>query len=451
MPSSESSNSLTDSAKALTPDKPAAPSANGVSNINRVVIWMLRLLVGGVFVMSGLTKSIDLWGFLFKLEEYLGVWHITQPRSVVFMAAMLTSGYEFVLGALLMMGCYKRVTAWGLTLTMVVMLPLTLYLWIADPVSDCGCFGDFLKLSNGATFLKNVVITAGLLYLIKWNVRLKEALFNPAIQWIVGALITLYILIVGLYGYNAQPMADFRAFPVGTRLLGDCSDESDDFLFVYEKDGHTEEFTIDNLPDSTWEFVDRIEQPSDESGSHTGSHLAIFDGDDDVTAEVIEAEGEQYLLVIPEPRRADISNSYTINEIKEKADSLGIPFIALLGTDARGIALWTDLAMAEYPCYSADDTQLKELVRGNISLVMLRDGVVESKTTISSMMPEVIENPPSDEAFSDELKGYGHRWFTAVNGIFGFALLLIYLFQGLILAIRLKIKGAYRRKHAKKA
>ena len=191
MPSSESSNSLTDSAKALTPDKPAAPSANGQSNINRVVIWMLRLLVGGVFVMSGLTKSIDLWGFLFKLEEYLGVCHITQPRSVVFMAAMLISGYEFVLGALLMMGCYKRVTAWGLTLTMVVMLPLTLYLWIADPVSDCGCFGDFLKLSNGATFLKNVVITAGLLYLIKWNVRLKEALFNPAIQWIVGALISL--------------------------------------------------------------------------------------------------------------------------------------------------------------------------------------------------------------------------------------------------------------------
>lgn len=451
MPSSESSNSRTDSAKALTLDKPAAPLANGVSNINRVVIWMLRLLVGGVFVMSGLTKSIDLWGFLFKLEEYLGVWHITQPRSVVFMAAMLISGYEFVLGALLMMGCYKRVTAWGLTLTMVVMLPLTLYLWIADPVSDCGCFGDFLKLSNGATFLKNVVITAGLLYLIKWNVRLKEALFNPAIQWIVGALITLYILIVGLYGYNAQPMADFRAFPVGTQLLGDGSDESDDFLFVYEKDGHTEEFTIDNLPDSTWEFVDRIEQPSDESGSHTGDHLAIFDGDDDVTAEVLEAEGEQYLLVIPEPRRADISNSYTINEIKEKADSLGIPFIALLGTDARGIAPWTDLAMAEYPCYSADDTQLKELVRGNISLVMLRDGVVESKTTISSMMPEVIENPPSDEAFSDELKGYGHRWFTAVNGIFGFVLLLIYLFQGLILAIRLKIKGAYQRKHAKKA
>lgn len=451
MPSSESSNSQTDRTEPRTADIQATVHPWRVSNTNRVIIWMLRLLLGGVFVMSGLTKSIDLWGFLFKLEEYLGVWHITQPRSVAFMAAMLISGYEFVLGALLMLGCYKRVSVWGLTLTMVVMLPLTLYLWIADPVSDCGCFGDFLKLSNGATFLKNVVITAGLLYLIKWNARLKESLFNPAIQWIVGALITLYILIVGLYGYNAQPMADFRAFPVGTQLLGDGTDESDDFLFIYEKDGHTKEFTIDNLPDSTWEFVDRIEQPSDESGSHTGDHLAIFDGDDDVTAEVIEAEGEQYLLVIPEPRRADISNSYTINEIKEKADSLGIPFIALLGTDARGISLWTDVAMAEYPCYSADDTQLKELVRGNISLVMLRDGVVESKTTVSSMMPEIIENPPSDQAFTDELKGYGHRWFTAVNGIFGFALLLIYLFQGLILAIRLKIKSAYRRKHAKKA
>ena len=107
-----------------------------------VTVWVLRLLIGGVFVMSGLVKSLDLWGFVYKIEEYLAIWDMSQPRTIVFMLAMGVAGYEFVLGLLLAMGCYKRVAPWGLFLTMVVMLPLTAYIWIADPVSDCGCFGD---------------------------------------------------------------------------------------------------------------------------------------------------------------------------------------------------------------------------------------------------------------------------------------------------------------------
>ena len=105
--------------------------------------------------------------------------------------------------------------------------------------------------------------------------------------------------------------------------------------------------------------------------------------------------------------------------------------------------------MAEYPCYTADDTLLKELSRGTISLVVLEDGVVTSKTTLSSISPDVIESPESEEEFMDELKGYGNRWFTATNIIFGGALLALYLFQGLILAVRMKIKSAYRKKAMK--
>lgn len=411
-----------------------------------VTVWVLRLLIGGVFVMSGLVKSLDLWGFVFKIEEYLAIWDMSQPRTIVFMLAMGVAGYEFVLGLLLAMGCYKRVAPWGLFLTMVVMLPLTAYIWIADPVSDCGCFGDFWKISNGATFLKNIAITTGLLLLLKWNSEIREALFNPAIQWMVGAWISLYIIIIGLYGYNAQPMVDFRSFPVGTSLVASGDDDAG-FAFVYEKDGQRQEFTIDQLPDSTWEFVDRIPVGGTEGGN--GAELAVFDGEDEVTADVIEPEGVQLLLVLSEPKRAGVTFTYTINEIYEYADSIGIPMIALLGTDSRGVAIWRDMSMAEYPCYTADDTLLKELSRGTISLVVLEDGVITSKTTLSSISPDVIESPESEEEFMDELKGYGNRWFTATNIIFGGALLALYLFQGLILAVRMKIKSAYRKKAMK--
>lgn len=416
----------------------------------RAAIWLLRVVVGGVFIVSGFVKLVDLWGFVFKLEEYLSVWNLMQPRTIVLVAALLISGYEFVLGSLLAMGCYKRSVPWGLGLMMAVMLPLTLYLWIADPVSDCGCFGDFWKLSNGATFFKNVLISGGLAVLMGWNYRLKESLFNPAIQWMVGAWVSLYALVIGLYGYNVQPVIDFRSYPLGTALLHESGDESDDadYRFVYEKDGVEREFGIDNLPDSSWVFVDRLE-PIEGSEITSGGKVAIFDGEEDVTEDVLSGEGTEILLVIPEPIRADISYSYTINEIEEYADSVGIPMIGLLGIGENGVARWKDVSMAEYPCYTADDTQLKELARGLMSVVVLKDGVISSKTTVSSMNPSVVESPASVEEFLDELGGYDTGWFKWFNVLFGGVLFIIYLFQGLFIAIRLKFKGKYRRKQVK--
>lgn len=407
-------------------------------------LWILRITVGAVFAVSGLSKMLDLWGFLFKIEEYLAIWGIVQPRTIILMAAMLLSGYEFVLGVLLMMGCYKRVAPWGLLLSMCVMLPLTAWIWVADPVSDCGCFGEFLKLSNAATFVKNLLLTVALVALVMWNRRLRQALFNPEIQWIVGAWITLYAIIVGLYGYNAQPMVDFREYPVGTNLVAESDADDADYLFIYEKDGNRREYGIDSLPDSTWTFVDRVSAGTADHGD--ADAIAVYDGDEEVTQDVIEGDGKELILVIPEPRRADVTFTFAINEIYEYADSIGVPFVALLGGDSRSVEMWRDMSMAEYPIYTADDTQLKELARGTASLVMLDDGVVESKTTVASVDPAAVESPESTEAFFAELRGYGARWFVYLNLFFGGALLLLYLFQGLILAIRAKIKRAYRGK-----
>ena len=425
-----------------------------------IAVWVLRVAIGATFVMSGFVKMIDLWGFIFKLEEYLAIWHISQPRTIVFMMALLVSGYEFVLGALMMMGCYKRTTAWGLTLMMMVMLPLTAWIWITDPVSDCGCFGEFWVISNGATFAKNLVITAALVYLIARSHRVKMALFNPSIQWVVGAWLSLYIICIGLYGYNIQPMLDFRSFPIGgapvASSITDGNDDADEaFEFIYEKDGQRKTFSIDNLPDSSWTFIDRAPaddaEPLSELAASSGD-LAVFDADgNDVTSEVIIPDGEELILVIPEPVRADISFTYSINEMYEYADSIGIPMVALLGTDARGVERWIDWAMAEYPCYTADDTQLKELARGTMSVVFLKDGIPAAKISVGAIDPASIENPSGREAFLDTFADNGRRVLMWLNIIFGGVLLLLYLFQGIILAVRLKLLKKYRLKHRKNA
>ena len=417
-----------------------------------LTVWMLRILVGGVFIISGLAKAIDIWGFVFKIEEYLSVWHMMQPRSLVLMGAILLSGYEFVFGLLLLLGCYKRVAVWALTATMAVMLPLSLYLAVANPVTDCGCFGDFWVISNTLTFVKNLIITAALIALLWLNPRLHQGLFQPAIQWIVGAIISLYIVIVALYGYNIQPMIDFRPYPIGARLLPpdtDAAEDADiddsDIIFTYSKDGREEQFTLDNLPDSTWTFVSRTE-PAQKTTS--GSVFTVYDRDgNDVTSEAISDEGRELLLVIPEPRLIDISYTYFLNELKQWADSSDVRMVCLIADDRRAMDFLQDVSMATYDIYGVEDTKLKELVRGTMSLVELDNGVVRAKYSLSSIDSPILVDGPKGADLTSRMAPHPQKWFNLLTGGLAALLLFILLFQSLILTINSRIRAYYQKKH----
>ena len=346
-------------------------------------IWALRLTVGAVFMISGFAKADDLWGFVFKIEEYLQAWGLSQPRSLVIAAAMFVTSTEFVSGVMLASGCYRRTVVWMLTLMMAVMLPLTAYVWAADPVSDCGCFGEMLHLSNAATFFKNLLIMAALVVLIKYN-RRADCLFGPYIQWLVLLVASVYVAIVAFIGYTVQPMVDFRPFPVGTdlaALLGGDEGPAPEFEFIYEKDGRRQSFDVGSLPDS-----------------------------DDVSSSVIEPEGGMLLVIIPEYDRADVSFTYLVNELYDRVKADGGSMAAIIGAGSRQAEEWTDLSMAAYPVYSAESTQLKELARGVMSLVWLRDGVIKWKRTAASIDADLIEASPDDGSILDDLALEGPSW-----------------------------------------
>lgn len=363
-------------------------------------VWTFRILTGAVFIYSGFVKLIDLWGFIYKIEEYLSVWGFSVPRGVNLICALLLSTTEFVAGVMLLTGCYKRTSAWLLTLMMAVMLPLTAYIYIADPVSDCGCFGDAIILSNGATFLKNIVLTAMLLFLCRYNYRVKMHLFHPEVQWIPLVASCWFAIELGLTCYNVQPLIDFRQYPENSPLLSERTESSVEFIYT---DGtETKSFTADNLPtDTVWKFVERIEPAS----TDTKGQFTVFDEDEDVTEDVILSEGQQFLLIIPELIRADVSYTYFINDLVRLCKKHNIDFIAIIATDPESIESWIDFSLADYPCYSADDTQLKELSRGNMSLVYLEDGIIRWKRTVSSFATNDIDKTEKEygSRFPDHL------------------------------------------------
>lgn len=345
--------------------------------------------------MSGLSKMLDPWGFVFKIEDYLTTWGLSVPRTLNLTGAIGLSAFEFIAGIALLTGCFRRVTPWLTLLCMCFMLPLSFYIWIKNPVEDCGCFGEFWVISNFATFAKNIVITLMVMALLRLN-RSVPGLFHKSIQWIVGISAVFYILTIGLTSYLVQPLVDFRPFPEGKSLIATEDDEeSDNIVFIYEKDGVKRDFSMNNLPtDDEWVFVER------KGGDAGDSSLTVYDAvsGDEVTEDAIPVEGPALVLVMSEPARADLSDTYAINELQEAVVSRGGQMLGLLATGNDGIDKWLDLSMGTYPCYEADDTQLKELVRGVMAMVYLEDGIIKWKRTISSIDLAKIDKVVSGEA-----------------------------------------------------
>lgn len=418
-------------------------SADGkrASAVSVALVWLFRLLVGSVFIVSGVTKLVDLWGTVFKIEDYIDVWGLDVPRTVVMMGALFLSSFEFTAGLLLLTGCYRRVVTWLLSVCMLFMLPLTAYIWIADPVSDCGCFGDYIVISNAATFWKNVVLLAMIVYLVVYN-RKAMCLFKAPIQWLVVTVTAFYCIVVSLIGYNIQPMLDFRPYPIGSQLIGEDGEADAGVGFRYVRDGDEAVFDASSLPDEDegWTYVGRVEADSAADGG-----LAVYDPEsgDDVTIDYLADVDSLLLLIIPEPARADLSYTYSINELADAVTRDGGSIVALLATGSKGIDRWKDHSMASYPCLSADDTQLKQLSRGVMSMVWVTNDTIRWKRTVSSI------NLDEVEAVARGDRSVGSLGFDGAEYMLRLTLLLVaFLIVLLVLqtaAVKIPRRGNHKR------
>lgn len=349
-----------------------------------------RLLLGATFLVSGLAKLIDLYGTVFKFEDYFAAWGLVGaiPEGLTLMAAGGLSLLEFLVGFMLATGSMRRTAALLATAVMAFMLPFSLYIMLANPVDDCGCFGDLFIISNRATFWKNILLTALAIFLLRYN-RRARCLFPPWVQWMSLAVAAAFGVTVASIGWLIQPLLDFRPYKLGTEILADG--DLDDTLYIYRgPDGELHSFDPYSLPDEVdgWEFVD-VESNS----AAASSQFAIFDPTDgsDVTSAVITTEGPQLLLVIPRTDAATVAASYVANELSAAMEG---NFLAITGGSQADIDRWRDLSMASYPIYTADERMLKTLVRGSMALVMIQDGFIVWKRTLLSVDAQSIAASP---------------------------------------------------------
>lgn len=353
-----------------------------------IAVWLLRCLTGATFILSGWAKCVDPWGFVIKIQEYLVVWGMAGiPRDIVLIGAVALSIFELIIGVALATGSLRRSTPISGLTFMGFMLPLTIYISVADPVADCGCFGELLIISNGATLLKNVVLTAALVMLLIWHDK-AQSLLRPFFHWVILTISGVYGLILAIIGWEFQPVVDFRPYPVGYQLMSTEVDfESALPEYIYSKDGKEEVFTLNNLPDSTWTFVG---QKSDNVSKHEG--LAIFDGDEEVTDEVLAPhKGDMIILVVNNPGLDYLTRARLSNEINTALEANGGKMIGLVAASGDALEQWVEIVRPTFDIYSASDTSLKELARGDAALVALRDGRIVWKHSLSTIDPAFVK------------------------------------------------------------
>lgn len=349
--------------------------------IRGALVWLSRFLVGVTFIISGWSKSIDPMGFVIKVGEYLEAWSMTIPHEAIVVGCVTLACVEFLTGVLLIAGALKRSSAIVAAAMMTVMLPLTLYIAIADPVADCGCFGDFMVLSNWATFGKNVALTAMIAYLVLCNSTVR-GLFPAAIQWLVVAVSIAFPLFLALFGYQIQPLVDFRPYKTGTTIFAGADAPTAD-TFIYEKDGERREFSLDALPDSTWTFVDA--SAPEETGRFDGSISVLDDEGYDVSTEIVDTDRRQLFLIIPHPSLHYLIYAHYVEQLVDYAGREDIDFIAVVGAGSRGLKRWYDWVRPDFDVYTADATALKQFVRGSEALVYTDGGIIKWKRTLRSL------------------------------------------------------------------
>ena len=306
--------------------------------ILKVWVNFCRFLLAAMFTFSGFVKAVDPLGSQYKIQDYLDAFGMSSWSfsSLPLLLAIALSTIEFSVGVFLFFGIRKNTATTLALLLMVFMSPLTLYLAIVNPVSDCGCFGDAWVLTNWQTFLKNIILLIAALSIFRRKKQLIRFI-SIKTEWVVSLYTVLFVLGLSLYCLTHLPVLDFRPYKVGKNVLQSMTIPDGvkpsvyESLFILEKDGVKKEFTIDNYPDSTWTFIDKrlvIKEKGYEPPIHEFLITEQITGKD-ITESLLTDMNYTFLLIAHRIEEADDSIIDLINEIYDYSVEHGYGFYCL--------------------------------------------------------------------------------------------------------------------------
>lgn len=358
----------------------------------KIVRTISRIIIGLVFIFSGVVKAIDPLGFAYKFHDYFQAFHLGFLYSLSLPLAILMCLAEFISGFSVLTGIKFKTGLWGILMLLAVFTPLTLVLALTNPVSDCGCFGDAIHLTNWQTFGKNIILAV--LLIITFSGRNQPVKsFAKITEWYILAGVSVVFILFSLANLRYLPAIDFLPYKTGTKIAdkmvipeGVAVDKYET-TFIYEKDGIKKEYNLNNYPanDSTWKFV---EQKSilKSKGYVPPIHDFIITSlsGEDLTQKILNDHGYSLLMVTKKLAAAShksLSEGFKLGNFC-MAKNINFYILTSSGKDEiRGYENGLTFC-------SVDETTLKTMVRANPGYILIRNGIIAGKWSWANL-PEI--------------------------------------------------------------
>jgi uncharacterized membrane protein YphA (DoxX/SURF4 family) len=350
-----------------------------------------RLLAAFVFLFSGIVKAVDPLGTAYKFGDYLIALNLSFLLDYALFFAFLMIAAEFVIGWLLLFNVKTRINAWFVLAFMLLFTPVTLWLAVTNAVDDCGCFGDFLKMTNWETFYKNVVILLFVLILFFTRKSFKNNA-HALRQFLLGTTGVLLVTLIMADAYRNLPRFDFRPFHKGANIANDMLPvpEIAEVLLVYKNSetGQEMKFLTQDLPyqDTVlWPLIkdnflrqEKGEVFQEFQEAKTDFPIMGPDGSD-AAAQVIREEDFTFLIIIYDLDKVTPKKYHKLIALYQQALNRNIPVKAITGASYEDANAFLEEMETPMPHYSSDITKLKTVVRSNPGLLLIRNGYVIDK------------------------------------------------------------------------
>ena len=345
----------------------------------KVILWILRFLVGGLFIFSGLIKVNDPVGTAIKLEEYFDVFsndiasffYYFKPFALYIGLILVVS--EVVLGVMLILGVKLKQTIWALAMMILFFTFLTFYSAYFNKVTDCGCFGDAIKLTPWESFFKDII----LLVLISVLFVFKSDLPKETPKWAgIAAILSLLISASsGIWAIQNLPFIDFRAYKVGVNIPVNMQPSASlEYTYVMKKGGET--LFLDQYPsEEGYEFVEMVLKNPEALPKI--SDFAAWNQEGDQTEFLFQ--GNKVILLSSNMGKMSEANLEELNSLVKSLEGAPVDVVFMAAATQEEIEMFLNKNGWSIIGLQADATVVKTIMRANPGWLILKEGVVKAK------------------------------------------------------------------------
>ncbi len=352
----------------------------------KYLVWISRIIVGVLFIISGLIKLNDPLGFSFKLEEYFspGVLDLPFLVPMALGISIFVVIVEVLLGVMLLIGFKPKLTVWSLLAMIVFFTFLTFYSAYFNKVTDCGCFGDAVKLTPWESFTKDVILLVFILVLF-YGRKYITPIFKDKINWIVGGIA---LVACGWFAYhvlNHLPSVDFRPYKIGANIQEGMSVPEGapqpvyEYAWRFKVDG-ADQIVVTNgeYPSVDGEFVD-VETTLLQEGYEPPIHdFTIEQEGQDYAADLLE-EDKLVMVIAYDLAKSKHEAFAAVAEMAKKAKAKGYHVIGMSASSNQMANELKNQYGLDFEFYFTDETTLKTIVRSNPGILVLQRGTIQQK------------------------------------------------------------------------